>query len=310
MRQIMSYSFRPTLLILVEERAAGLKICVVVPAGQDGSILSPVRTTTCLSNGPGFTVNEVSIRVRGVSWSDAEVAGFHRLNFVRSGLFRLRLRNWEGVADPSVAYISGPKDEQRIAHKVGVEDICTTVVLSDELVAELTDGDGVVPTGPFFTSGAVDLAHRVLVTRARSGGDMFELAERVNRLASDLFGQRARFDRREPASSRTRLAEAAREVLDEDPVSLGLVDVARRVGVSPHYLSRVFRRETGQTLTRFRNRLRVRRALDRIEGGENNLARLAADLGFSDHAHLTRTVRDEVGHTPSAVRALLASPGR
>lgn len=267
-------------------------------------MLSSVRTTTCLSNGPGFTINEVSIRVSDHSWSDAEVAGFHRLNFVRSGLFRLRLRNWEGMADPSVAYVSGPKDEQRIAHQVGVEDVCTTVVLADELVAELTDGDDVVPAGPVFTSGAVDLAHRVLVTRARSGGDEFELAERVNRLAGELLGQRERFARREP-SSRTRLVETAREVLVEDPVSLGLVDVARRVGVSPHYLSRVFRRETGETLTRFRNRLRVRRALDRIEGGENNLARLAADLGFSDHAHLTRTVRDEVGHTPSAVRALL-----
>lgn len=272
-------------------------------------MLSPVRMTTCLSNGPGFTINEVSIQVRDNSWSDAEVAGFHRLNFVRSGLFRLRLRNWEGVADPSVAYVNGPTDEQRIAHQVGVEDICTTVVLSHELVAELTDDGGSAPTGPVFTSGAIDLAHRVLVTRARSGGDEFELAERVNRLAGDLFGQRECFVRREPASSPARLVETAREVLVEDPVSLGLVDVARRVGASPHYLSRVFRRETGETLTRFRNRLRVRRALDRIEGGENNLARLAADLGFSDHAHLTRTVRDEVGHTPSAVRALLTRPG-
>lgn len=269
-----------------------------------------MRTTTRLSGGPGFTINEVSIRVRDASWSDAEVVGLHRLNFVRSGLFRLRLPNWEGVADPSVAYVSGPEDEQRIAHQVGVEDVCTTVVLSHELVAEVTNGERVVRTGPVFTSGAVDLTHRVLVTRARSGDDEFELAERVGRLAGDLLGRREHSARREPVSSRTRLVEAAREVLVEDPVSPGLVDVARRVGVSPHYLSRVFRRETGETLTRFRNRLRVRRALDRIGAGEDNLAGLAADLGFSDHAHLTRTVRDEVGHTPSGVRALLTRPGR
>jgi hypothetical protein len=36
---------------------------------------------------------------------------------------------------------------------------------------------------------------------------------------------------------------------------------------------------------------------------------LAADLGFADQAHLCRTVRTHVGHTPTAVRRLLADDG-
>jgi AraC-like DNA-binding protein len=274
-----------------------------------------MRTTTCLAAGPGFTINDVSIRVNDTSWSNPEAVGSHRLNFVRSGVFRVRLRDWDVVADPAVAYVSGPQDEQQIAHKVGVEDVCTTVVLSDEFVAGLTGGDRTVPTAPVFTSGRLDLAHRVLVTRARSGGDRFELTERVTRLAGDLFGtptaaEDADGDGPARTTLRTRLVERAREALAEDPVSLGLADVARHVGASPHYISRLFRQQTGETLTRFRNRLRVRRALDRIEAGEDNLARLAAELGFSDHAHLTRTVRDEVGHTPTAIRALFTRSDR
>jgi hypothetical protein len=37
---------------------------------------------------------------------------------------------------------------------------------------------------------------------------------------------------------------------------------------------------------------------------------MAHDLGFSDHAHLTRTIRAATGHTPIACRALLTGPAR
>jgi len=36
----------------------------------------------------------------------------------------------------------------------------------------------------------------------------------------------------------------------------------------------------------------------RLEAGETALADLAADLGFADQAHLTRTFRRAVGVTP------------
>ena len=80
---------------------------------------------------------------------------------------------------------------------------------------------------------------------------------------------------------------------------------AREVGVGPHHMSRVFHAETGQTLSSYRDRLRVRRALERIDAGADNLAQVAADLGFADHAHLTRAVRAELGCTPTQVRQQL-----
>jgi len=52
-------------------------------------------------------------------------------------------------------------------------------------------------------------------------------------------------------------------------------------------------------------RIRVSRALERIGQGERSLAGLAFELGFADHAHLTRTVRAVTGHTPTGCRALL-----
>lgn len=84
------------------------------------------------------------------------------------------------------------------------------------------------------------------------------------------------------------------------------MSLAELLAVSPYQLSRAFTRELGVSLTHYRNRVRVGRALDRLEDGEASLAGLAADLGFADQAHLTRTIRDHVGHTPTALRRLLA----
>lgn len=87
--------------------------------------------------------------------------------------------------------------------------------------------------------------------------------------------------------------------------SAGLVPPAESLRVSPYRLSRAFSREVGVSLTRFRDRVRVGRAVERLEAGEEDLAGLAADLGFADQAHMTRTVRAHLGHTPTALRRLL-----
>ena len=60
------------------------------------------------------------------------------------------------------------------------------------------------------------------------------------------------------------------------------------------------------SLTRYRNRVRVSRAMDQLAQGERSLADLAARLGFADQAHLTRTIREHLGHAPSTLRRLLA----
>jgi AraC-like DNA-binding protein len=52
-------------------------------------------------------------------------------------------------------------------------------------------------------------------------------------------------------------------------------------------------------------RLRARAALERLAGGQSDLASLAADLGFADQSHLCRVVRDGTGHAPSALRRML-----
>jgi methylphosphotriester-DNA--protein-cysteine methyltransferase len=48
-------------------------------------------------------------------------------------------------------------------------------------------------------------------------------------------------------------------------------------------------------------------ALDRLQAGEDDLARLAAELGFAGHSHFTEQFRRSYGATPSQVRKILTA---
>jgi AraC-like DNA-binding protein len=198
---------------------------------------------------------------------------------------------------------SAPDDEQQIAHPAG-GDACTVVYLSDSVLASLWGGELGLPDEPVPTDPETDLLHRLLLARARQG-EAADVAEAVIAIAAGVLARASssRVDSSRPATAlaRRRIAAAAREALVQAP-SLGVLELARRVSVSPHHLSRVFKAETGETISTYRNRLRVRLALQRLSEGERCLARIAADLGFADQAHLARVVRREHRMPPSRLR--------
>jgi AraC-like DNA-binding protein len=225
--------------------------------------------------------------------------------FVRRGCFRRRVDGFESFLDPVSIYLDEPGHEQQVAHPCDGGDECTQIVLSGVAVGALW-GDLSATRGPIFTSPAADLVHRQLVSSLRSG-DAFDLAERVGQLLAAVreCGTRVRHrGRAATAAARRCVVDDAREAIAIQP-TIGLFELARVVAVSPHHLSRIFRAETGETISRYRNRARVRVALERLADRERSLSRLACELGFADQAHLARVVRHEVGSTPSALRSTL-----
>jgi AraC-like DNA-binding protein len=254
--------------------------------------------------GEGFSVVDVRCACGRSDWSPAEESSTYGIVFVRSGCFRRSSDGVESVLDPTRVYFEAPGVEQRIAHPRSGGDRCTSIELGLPLLLSLLRDEPTLPLEPIATSFAEDLEHRRLLA-AEDPGDA---EERVVTLAAAVLARvaRRRIAAGRPATTlaRRRLAEATREALAADP-SLTLQQLAREAAVSPHHLSRVFRAVTGETVSRHRNRLRTRLALERIADGEPSLARLAAELGFADHAHLTRVVRGEAGAPPSGLRHLL-----
>jgi AraC family transcriptional regulator len=81
-----------------------------------------------------------------------------------------------------------------------------------------------------------------------------------------------------------------------------LEELAAGAGCSVYHLCRIFRRHTGLPVHRYRNRLRLRAALERLADPKVDLTGVALDVGFSSHSHFTAAFRAEFGVTPSQVR--------
>jgi AraC-like DNA-binding protein len=245
-----------------------------------------------------YRIQAVRCRDDHTGWSDPEPSGAYAMVLPRRGGFRRRGRGGEAFIDLTAGYLTVPDEEQRFAHPAGGDD-CTSLRLSPRLWREIF-ADRPVPV-VVHLDARVDLAHRLLLRAAVRPDPDFAAAERLVRLVAAATGPAAETSRRTG-----KLVEAARAALhDAHPDADGLLPLARSLDVSPYRLSRAFQAQTGVPLTRYRNRLRVGRLLDRLEEGAQSLGDLAAELGFADQAHLTRTVRAHLGHTPGQLRRLL-----
>jgi len=264
-----------------------------------------------LAAGSGYSLAEVRCPGTPAGFDRPEAERGHVLVAAYRGAFVRRVAGREVLVDGSVAYLSAPGTVEEFAHPVPGGDVCTAIRFDPGLLAALSGGDPDLADPALPMDAASELALRQVTGLARAGDPGGSLTERVARLASGLlarrFPDRVASGRPATAAARRRLVSQARAALAADP-RLGLIELSRVAGCSPHHLSRVFTQLAGCTVSQYRNRLRVTSALQRIGDGEQDLGALAADLGFSDHAHLTRTIRAATGHPPTTCRALLTGP--
>jgi AraC-like DNA-binding protein len=98
-------------------------------------------------------------------------------------------------------------------------------------------------------------------------------------------------------AGKKKLVERAKLVLASDLARRWtLSDVAAQVGVSPVYLTQLFKQVEGMPLYQYQLRLRLARALELLPGAD--ISALSMDLGFSSHSHFTASFRRAYGRTP------------
>jgi len=83
---------------------------------------------------------------------------------------------------------------------------------------------------------------------------------------------------------------------------LSLDELARQARLSPHYLSELFRRQTGQSPWDYLTTLRLEKAKERLRGGDDSITAIAFAVGFNDSSYFTRVFRAREGVTPLAWR--------
>jgi AraC-like DNA-binding protein len=99
------------------------------------------------------------------------------------------------------------------------------------------------------------------------------------------------------------LANAMMDLVGTGTDVTRLEDVAARLFVSPRTLQRVAKKYIGLSPSALIRRRRLQEAADRSRTDPAaDLAAIAAELGYTDHAHLTNDFQKTLGFTPSTYR--------
>lgn len=155
----------------------------------------------------------------------------------------------------------------------------------DGPIVRLTDR--VVPFATVFSTAPAGLEQRVLTPKEDVAG--FVPLERW--LLTCL---------RRPPDPWVSLAAKVVDYIARHEHLTSVAEVAKRSGLSLRPLQRLFRDYVGASPKWVIRRHRLQEAALRLErGGVVSLADLAAELGYSDHAHLSRDFRAATGRTPS-----------
>jgi AraC-like DNA-binding protein len=97
--------------------------------------------------------------------------------------------------------------------------------------------------------------------------------------------------------------EKAARLIRDETTSANLDELARRAGLSPARLSRLFKQQTGVALVDFRNRQRVERFLGLYGAGQRlTMLEAALEAGFGSYPQFHRVFKRVTGHSPGKYR--------
>ena len=269
------------------------------------------RRAEPLFDGTVFRLYDVTCRAKESTPAEEEHTLTTQVILPLRGCFEVHRGRDVTVADTVSAVIFRAGDDHRIGHPAADGDECVVFALPRESAE-----DAVGSNGSAGIVGLVEPDVRSRLHGARAAlrdGAVDPLAaeeEWLDLLRSVLRGLPRREDSGGRALGRTQRStvERTRVLLASRPAERWRLDqIAREVFISPWHLARLFRTATGESISRYLLRLRLGVALDRLAGGERDLAALSLELGFAHHSHFSARFRAMFGVTPSAFRSSLTS---
>lgn len=81
-----------------------------------------------------------------------------------------------------------------------------------------------------------------------------------------------------------------------------LEDTARMVYLSPAYLSRIFKQETGVTFNEYLNRVRINKAKELLRSRDLRMTDISLEVGYEDQSYFTKVFKRVAGMLPREYR--------
>lgn len=115
-----------------------------------------------------------------------------------------------------------------------------------------------------------------------------------------------RHDRASGGLAPAQMRKLAAALKDRQDRRMTVAEMAATAGLSESWFAAVFKQTTGQTPLQWQLGQRIALAQHLLAQSDLTVADVAAQLGFSDQAHLTRAFRQVAGETPAAWRRMQA----
>lgn len=122
-------------------------------------------------------------------------------------------------------------------------------------------------------------------------------------MIAEILRYSQRLQNRRPSTRISLVREVIQEHFSE---TLTLNAIAEKVGLHPAYVAQAFRKTYGSTVGEYTRWLRVEAACRELSKPNLPIATIAANLGFFDQSHFTRTFRRLIGVTPAEYRKSLS----
>jgi len=98
--------------------------------------------------------------------------------------------------------------------------------------------------------------------------------------------------------------DRAKQYIEERFTSeISLEEAANHVHLHPHYFSKLFKQQTGESFTDFVTRLRIEKAKALIVSGELSLKEICFEVGYKDPNYFSRVFKKVTGFTPTEFRS-------
>lgn len=238
--------------------------------------------------------------------------------FTRRGVWALHSGGRTHIGDPLQAMLWNGNAEFRVHHPIGGVDDCTVLRLTPagaEALRVLQNQADRAVQKPLFARTSKTLSTRGFARHWR----LLNLARQsapdrlaIEQSALDLLIETTACDTESPedppAATAMHLSQCVREVIAKHyREALSLAVIASKVGCSPFYLARQFKRCMGVSVHQALIAWRLRVGLERVLDQPEQLSRIALDLGFASPSHFTDAFKASYGDSPSAMRLALRS---
>jgi len=249
------------------------------------------------------------IRLRKMSYPDGWCSPTHahknaRFVFVLKGSFSEKYGRFERFCSPLTFIFRPPHEEHSDDyHNNGV--VCLSVDISSQWLDRLRQHHVGLVVSKQLRSANLDSLIVKLNEELMAGDNVSDRGLRMFLIESAIELHRSR----PPVlASDAKWITRAEDFIRENMLAgLSLNMIATEVGVHPVHLARTFRRKNHCTVGEYVRRLRIETACLSLTSSAIPLAQIAAEVGFSDQSHFSRTFKRVTGMTPAQYRTIFQS---